>query len=547
MLQGTNLHRLHSVVFRRAILIVAWFGLIRFAGSAGAESVTLAWDPSAEPHIGYNVYRSDRSGVFTALPLNGTSVVTTTSFTDSSVQNSQTYYYAVTAVSAGGLESAYSSQVQVQVGQESITTGYARIHTQDDGFKGPGLAMVGYSQDGVLVSETVFSASPLIQNGRVYVQFEDNVNTGIAISNPNGEPVALAFYFTDAGGSNLYSGSTVMPPNAHIVTFLNEHPFVPPASMDLRRARTFTFSASSPMAFAAVRGFINERSEFLMTSLPIAALHSSEFSSVAIPHYVDGGNQGGTWDNHIVLVNPTDQAISGVVQFFLPRDGASTTANATVSSGEPAQVFSYSIPSGSAVILERFREESQLSEGWVRVSPSFGMPTPSVLSLLSLRTGGITVTDSVMAAVAEDSAFRVYVESFGEPDENGSVRTGVAISNSRATPVAVRLELFGLDGTPTGLYADAALPPMGQVTLFLDQVDAFRSSLPQFSGFVRISGASVAAVGLKRRYNQRGDLLLTTIPVLPESGLAGPSHPIFFASGAGYTTRFIVFAPRTRL
>src|SRR5262245_24055178 len=102
-----------TMMVRRTFLILAL--VIPFAGSALAQSITLAWD-EPEPNLaGYNVYRSYYPGVFTAAPLNGTSLVVTTSFTDSTVQNGQTYYYAVTAVSATGVESV-PSEIRSDVG-----------------------------------------------------------------------------------------------------------------------------------------------------------------------------------------------------------------------------------------------------------------------------------------------------------------------------------------------------------------------------------------------------------------------------------------------
>ncbi len=390
-------------------LILAWVLLIRLAGSADAESLTLAWDPNSERNLaGYNIYRSEQSGVFTSFPLNGASLVTTTSFTDSSVQNSRTYYYVVTAVSTSGLESSYSAQVQA--GIEPVRTGYARIEPRQDSVTTSGLAIVGYSHDGVLVSETAFPTSPLIQNGRIYAEVQNAVNTGIAIANPNADPVALDFYFTDAGGSKLYSGSTSIAANAQIVAFLNEPPFALPAYVDPSSARTFTFSASLPMAFAAIRGFINERSEFLMTSLPIAAFDSPGLSSVAIPYYIDGG----AWKSRIVLVNPTDRAISGVVEFFVQRDSASNTGNPASLSDDPDESSSYIIPAGSAVIMERSGTESAFRAGWVRVTSAGGTANPSVVSLFSLQADGITVSNSGMTAVPEGSAFRVYAEASGK-------------------------------------------------------------------------------------------------------------------------------------
>src|SRR5262249_5100968 len=87
-----------------------------FAPSAYGQSIKLAWDASSDSNvIGYNVYRSQQSGVFSTTPLNGTSVLTTAAFNDSSVQSGSTYYYVVTAVSTTGVESGYSNQVQATV------------------------------------------------------------------------------------------------------------------------------------------------------------------------------------------------------------------------------------------------------------------------------------------------------------------------------------------------------------------------------------------------------------------------------------------------
>jgi hypothetical protein len=229
-----------------------------------------------------------------------------------------------------------------------------------------------------------------------------------------------------------------------------------------------------------------------------------------------------------------------LVEFFL-GDSASYTGSFASLSGDPDERSSYIIPASSAVIVERSHTESAFRAGWVRVTSSGGTPNPSVVSLFSLHADGITVSDSGMTAVPEDNAFRVYAEVSGKMGEAGSVRTGFSISNSAPAPAMIRLELFALDGTPTGLYGYAAVPRMAQVTLFVDQLEGLQSLQAPFSGFLRISGAPMAVVGLKKRYNELGDFLLTPIPALPESGLASPSELVFFAKGAGYTTQFIVF------
>jgi fibronectin type 3 domain-containing protein len=67
----------------------------------------LSWTASTTPNVTYNVYRATAAtGPFTT-PLNS-SPITGTTYTDTTVQAGQTYYYVATAV-ANGIESADSS------------------------------------------------------------------------------------------------------------------------------------------------------------------------------------------------------------------------------------------------------------------------------------------------------------------------------------------------------------------------------------------------------------------------------------------------------
>jgi fibronectin type 3 domain-containing protein len=80
--------------------------------SAGNAAVTVSWSAPAtnggSPVTGYNVYRGTSPGGESATPL--ATNVTTTSFTDTGLANSTTYYYKVAAVNAAGT-SAQSSEV----------------------------------------------------------------------------------------------------------------------------------------------------------------------------------------------------------------------------------------------------------------------------------------------------------------------------------------------------------------------------------------------------------------------------------------------------
>jgi fibronectin type 3 domain-containing protein len=75
--------------------------------------VALTWNASTSTVSGYNVYRSTVSGSsYTKI---NSSLVTTLSYTDSTVQNGTTYFYVTTAVDSSGFESADSNEVSAAI------------------------------------------------------------------------------------------------------------------------------------------------------------------------------------------------------------------------------------------------------------------------------------------------------------------------------------------------------------------------------------------------------------------------------------------------
>jgi fibronectin type 3 domain-containing protein len=74
-----------------------------------SHSATLSWAASTSSVSGYNVYRSGVSGgPYTLL---NSSLVPSLTYTDSTVQAGQTYYFMVTSVSSTGVESSGSNEV----------------------------------------------------------------------------------------------------------------------------------------------------------------------------------------------------------------------------------------------------------------------------------------------------------------------------------------------------------------------------------------------------------------------------------------------------
>jgi hypothetical protein len=88
------------------------------------------------------------------------------------------------------------------------------------------------------------------------------------------------------------------------------------------------------------------------------------------------------------------------------------------------------------------------------------------------------------------------------------------------------------------------IPGNGQVAMFLTEIAGFGNLPRPFQGILRIQAAAISVVGLRGRYNQRGDFLITTTSPVDEASAPG-SDELFFAhlaAGAGYSTQFILFS-----
>jgi hypothetical protein len=85
---------------------------VAIQGSA-KNVVNLDWKASTSPDIaGYNVYRSPNGSTWTKL---NAGLIASTLYSDSTVANGSTYYYAATAVNISGKESSKSAAIKVVI------------------------------------------------------------------------------------------------------------------------------------------------------------------------------------------------------------------------------------------------------------------------------------------------------------------------------------------------------------------------------------------------------------------------------------------------
>jgi hypothetical protein len=416
------------------------------------------------------------------------------------------------------------------------TVGYVRVNPDQGAPPPSGFAIIDFRENNVLVSEAGVAGSPLIHSGRIYAEVSSTTDTGLAIANPNSQSATISFFFTDANG-DFGQGTTTIPANGQIAKFLDQTPFNSRSAL----SGTFTFSSNLPIAVVALRGLINERSEFLMTTLPVTDLSlAASAATVVLPHFAVGGG----WTTQIVLVNPTDAALSGNIQF---RDPAGQLSG--VGSGG-SNTFVYSISPRSSFKFQTSDSSSTPLTGSIHVTPALNSSAPSGLAIFSFQSRGITVSEASVPAQPPGTAYRLYAESLGDFDHNaaGSTRTGLAIANTSAQATTVIVEVLNLDGS-SGLIGTMAIPGNGQTALYLNQIPGIQTLLTPFRGMLRLTSFTpITVVGLRARFNERTDQLITTTPPANES-VAPPVFGIFFphfADAGGYTTQFVLFGGQPR-
>ena len=272
-----------------------------------------------------------------------------------------------------------------------------------------GLAIFSARPNGILVSEAGVPAVPAVLDGRIFAETDGVVRTGLAMANLNDTAATITFFFTNSDGIDSGHGTFTLGSREQIAQFLDEDPF----NGGSETLGTFTFTSNLPVAVFALRGLVNERSEFLMTTLPVAPLAVPTTATVYVPHFAAGGG----WTTQVILVNPAHAPISGSVQFFGPgsETQAAAPATLTLDDGRSGSTFSYSIPPRSATRLRTSSTAGSLQVGSVRAVPDTGQTAPSGVSIFTYQKDGTTVSEAGVPASSSGAAFRVYVEASGRP------------------------------------------------------------------------------------------------------------------------------------
>jgi hypothetical protein len=425
--------------------------------------------------------------------------------------------------------------VETVGGTDPLVVGYGRAFPSSSSTPA-GVAILSFEQNGVLVSEVGEPGTTAITSGRTYAEINGSINTAVAFVNPTGLPVLVSFHFTNAAGRDVNTGTFTLNPSSQIAKFLSDAPFNAAAFTG-----TFTFTAPSPVAVSALRTLINGRNEFMATGQPVISLPSSTSAgTVFIPHFVDGAG----WRTQVLLVNPTDSAITGTVEFL--SEGSATAVGLPIvltANGTTTSLFNYTIAAGSAVSLLTSGQNVALAAGTVRVTPTGGTTPPLAFDVFSFVSNGVAESLTTTQSQAPANVFRSYAEMRDATTESDQIQSAIAISNTSAPNATVNFELTTLDGTAVVQTASVNIAGFGHVSRFVR--DLFPTIDLPFQGVLRMSSfSSVSVAAFRTHNNERGTLLMATTPVTNEA-LPATTTDMFFpqiADRGGYKTQFILFS-----
>ncbi len=410
------------------------------------------------------------------------------------------------------------------------TAGFAELHPTPNA--APGLALLANRREGVLINETAIPASHLATQGRIFAEISPTVKTGLAIANPNEWDAIVSFYMTDRNGFQVAQGSVNLPAHSQLARFLDESPFNSPAELN----GTLTFHSNSPVRAVVLRGFTNERSEFLAVALPTARLDVVRSAPLYIPHFADGAG----WRTEFVLVNPTDFEISGNLELF-DHGNPDFGDDFAVVAGVQSQI-AYRVPARSSRSYFTTGNYGNARLGAAALRPANSDPAPAAFAMLSYSNdAGVTVGLTGVSAIEPENIFNVYVENSAAD----AIRTGLAVMNASGRSEQINFELLQMNGSPTGLSASVEAPPFSHAAFFLNEVPGFETIPASFNGVVRISsptGSDIAVVGLRGHLNDRTDFVLSAIPALHRIEMAAPGIYVpDLSNGQGFTMKFITF------
>ncbi len=197
----------------------------------------------------------------------------------------------------------------------AVVVGSVRI-TPSSGQRTPsGVAVFSFKKAGVTVSEAGVPAVRSSSAFRLFAESSTSIRTGIAVVNASPDPATVRFDPSDlTGAETRLSGTATIPGNGSVALFLNQIQgleALPDSFQGIVRVST---ASPAGVSLIALRGRVNERGDFLITTIPPVDEGTTPSSEeLLFPHLVDGG---GYTTQFILFSGSAGQSVSGAIRFL---------------------------------------------------------------------------------------------------------------------------------------------------------------------------------------------------------------------------------------
>jgi hypothetical protein len=409
----------------------------------------------------------------------------------------------------------------------SLLAGFAVVQSNFGSNAYSGYEIITNRTAGITVSQMAVRLSDLVQSGVVYAEIGSGMDTGIAIANPNSLASTISFSFRSTDGTLVKSGTLIVAANQQVSEFFDQDPFNLPPSF----VGAMTFTASQPVAIIALRGRVNERSEFLMSALPISSPSDIGPSSGGFAQFAAGVG----WTTDIILTNPSPKELIGSFRFLNdPGNAMSVQVD-----GQSGNSFPYDILPGAAKRFHVDSAGSSVQVGSIQLIGAANTPVPTGTAIFAFKPGGVTITETAVARSTFLGSGTVYAQ------KNSDTQTGIAIANPASTSATVSLVLTDRSGSVLG-SASVELPANGHAAMLLGDLPQF-SSLAAYDGLLSISGPSPGfeLTALQLHTNERGEFLMSTLEPV-DAEVVSQAQRVFpqVVFGGSFSTDLILFNTR---
>ncbi|HEX4998525.1 MAG TPA: SBBP repeat-containing protein [Terriglobia bacterium] len=437
------------------------------------------------------------------------------------------------------------SRVSLGGVQRQALFGWADVDVTEGSPRPAGLELIQVEQLGVTVTELGLPLTPPLQHARLFVEsMNPSLQESIAIVNSNDAEVTIEFFFTytilgsdgmdDSQQSNV--GTVIIQPRQQAFVLLTDYPFFLSQGLE----GTLTLNSSAPISVTAVRALVNSASNLILSRIPV---HDLDETLSTVPSVIDHFVEGGGWHTQIVLINNTDDVLTGEFRFNGMGNAPSTAPVEITTTNTVGSNIPYRIPPRTVIRTSTTGFSEDLITGFIEVVPDPGSTTPDAFAFLEHNDD----TSATLDAQTPRDQRRVYAEAQPLTEDQLSRRFALGMTNSSNAPATVLLELFNPDGSPTGYSGQLMMPERTQISRFLDEIPGFEMAPAEFKGVVKItviSGTGVTATGVQSMVNELGTFIITTTGPVREDATDGVATVFpYLPTGAQYKTSLILISP----